>query len=72
MQIEIDPEVGAAASLLQANFSADRLVAVAEGLARLAPALWGHHPAAQPAMLAELRPQSITPSEPGRRSTATE
>jgi hypothetical protein len=41
-QLEIDPDVKAVASFMQEQLTADRLVAVAEALAGLAPVLWGH------------------------------
>ena len=66
MQIDIDPDVAAAAAMLQANFEAGRLVALAEALAKLAPALWGHHGAHRPIQVAALRSEQIIPSERGR------
>lgn len=42
MNILADPDLEAVAEFMQARLTADRLVPVAEALAVLAPALWGH------------------------------
>lgn len=55
MQITIDPDVGQAASYLCRTFEAAKLVQIAEALARLAPALWGHYGDAD-----KLRPIALT------------
>jgi hypothetical protein len=43
MEIEIDPDTKAVAGFMQSNIAASRLVGVAEGIARLAPLLWGRY-----------------------------
>lgn len=54
MQITIDPDVGQAAAYLSRTFEAAKLVQIAEALARLAPALWGHY-----GEIAKLRPVEL-------------
>lgn len=41
--IEIDSDVQAVAEFMQARIAASRLVAVADGLAAIAPLLWGRY-----------------------------
>jgi hypothetical protein len=43
MELEIDPDVKAAAEFMQANFAATKLIPVAEALSALAPILWGRY-----------------------------
>jgi hypothetical protein len=43
MEIEIDPDTKAVAEFMQSSIAASRLVGVAEGIARLAPLLWGRY-----------------------------
>jgi len=52
--IEIDPDVEVAAQVFQSTFEAGKLVAIAQELAKLAPALWGRFP------VSETAPATIT------------
>jgi hypothetical protein len=58
------------ANFMQSRLPANRLVTVARGIAALAPALWGHHPAEEiiPLRLAE----SILVDDPHIQLIATE
>jgi hypothetical protein len=42
MQLQTDPDVLAVVEFMQGRLTGDRLVPVAEALAGIAPALWGH------------------------------
>jgi hypothetical protein len=43
MELVIDPDIKTVAEFMQCRFSAARLVAVANGLASIAPLLWGQY-----------------------------
>jgi hypothetical protein len=45
MDLEIDKDVKAVAEFMQERIEASRLVSVADGVARMAPILWGRYPA---------------------------
>lgn len=44
MSVTIDPDVEKAATILQAEFEAGKLMSIAQALGSLAPALWGRYP----------------------------
>lgn len=44
-EITVDDDVKAVAAFMQKEIAASRLVAVADGLAAMAPLLWGKYPA---------------------------
>ena len=41
MEVIIDPDIKSVAEFMQTSIAANRLVPVAEGLAKMAPILWG-------------------------------
>lgn len=43
MDLNIDPDVKSVAEFMQSNFAAARLIGIADGVARLAPILWGQY-----------------------------
>jgi hypothetical protein len=45
MDLELDSDVRAVAEFMQSRIATERLVAVARGVAELAPILWGKYPA---------------------------
>jgi hypothetical protein len=47
MELHVDPDVKAVATFMQEHLTADRLLPVANAVAGLAPALWGHFQAAE-------------------------
>ena len=66
MDLEIDPDVKAVAEFMQANMTASHLVAVAQGVADLAPLLWGRYGKEDVSILL-LRSTPLTASPCGRR-----
>jgi len=43
VELKIDEDLKAVAEFMQKNIPASRLVGIANGLAGIAPILWGHH-----------------------------
>jgi uncharacterized protein YjeT (DUF2065 family) len=59
VSVEMDSDVQSVAAFMQAQIAASRLVAVAEGLAAIAPALWGRY---VPEPVQALRLSVVAPS----------
>ena len=51
MTMEVDDDIKAVAEFMQERIEASRLVSVAEGLAAVAPLLWGRHPRKEVAVI---------------------
>ena len=66
MELVIDPDVKTVAEFMQCRFSAARLVAVANGLASIAPLLWGRY---QPEEVQTLRLACNAPTSLDDRHT---
>jgi hypothetical protein len=66
MELLIDPDVKAVAEFMQGRFSTARLVAVANGLAAIAPLLWGQY---QPDEVQTLRLACDAPTSTHDRHT---
>lgn len=71
MFIKIDADVQRVCEFMQRDISAHRLKAVADGVACLAPLLWGHYQAEVVAVL-QLRELPISARGPRIRPDATE
>lgn len=54
MNCEIDPDVKAVAEFMQRTFAVSKLSSIAEGVAAIAPLLWGHY-GGEPVRVVELR-----------------
>lgn len=71
MNLEIDQDVKMVAEFMQERIAASRLKGVADGLAAIAPLLWGCYQPEQIEVL-RLRSEPISPCDPHRQSTSTE
>ncbi len=70
MWIELHPDVERVLVFMQSQIPAAHLTAVAAGIARIAPALWGHHQAEEVAAL-RLVQRPISGGDPLTQSSAT-
>lgn len=71
MNLEIDEDVKAVAEFMQERIAASRLVSVADGLAKMAPILWGRHPSEEVAAL-RLSSNSTFVCDPHTQPSASE
>jgi hypothetical protein len=71
MNLELDEDLRSLAEYMQCHIAAEKLVAVAQGLAALAPLLWGHHDRRSITPLA-LRNEPISACDPHTRSASSE
>jgi hypothetical protein len=71
MTVIFDPDVQEAAEFLQSRFLCSKLVSIAEGLAVVAPGLWGHYGAEQVVPIRLSHP-SILACDRHTQSNATE
>lgn len=72
MELVLDPDVQAVAEFMQQRMHANRLVAVANGIAGIAPLLWGRH---QQEEIYTLRLREAAPTSaprPSKQSVASE
>lgn len=72
MRVDVDPDILAAAAALQSTVPAAKLVAVAEGVAKLAPALWGQLASAEKVQVIRLVSDPISDHAQHIRLTANE
>jgi hypothetical protein len=71
MELIVDPDVRTVAEFMQQAIPPSRLVAVAKGVANLAPLLWGDRKAEE-VIVIRLQPEPITPYAARTQSTASE
>jgi len=71
MDLILDSDVRAVAEFMHQNMAAARLVAIARGIAALAPLLWGHYEAEEVSVLRLEQPPIVEPGAGPARSNAS-
>jgi hypothetical protein len=71
MDLVIDPDVRAVAEFMQSKMPTSKLVGIADGIARIAPTLWGRYMPESVSVLMLSHPQPSASESVTSRPTAT-